>query len=85
MLSEKELEQRMQLMLDIGISEKERLYAKNSFQDAVNDDIISLVDDLSSKVLLWLVAKGPKETRESQEAHLIARRKLIEKIKELRQ
>lgn len=84
MLSNEKLQERMALMQDIGISEKEMAYANASFQDAVNDDIVSMVDDLSSKVLHWLVASGPEEIRRTHEEHLISRRKLIEKIKELR-
>jgi hypothetical protein len=84
MIMHKELQARIDLMDMMGISEAHKDYLIESANDVENDDIISLVDDLSSKAWWLCAAQGSDEMRARGEAHLESRRKLIEKIKELR-
>ena len=84
LLSKKELAERVELMGIFGVSSAHQDYLIESANDKEHEDIISLIDELSSAVW-WMVADtGSKEAiKKNTERHLEVRRKLIEKIKEL--
>lgn len=84
MMTQHEIKEQVDLMNCIGVSVAHKDYFIQSANDEKNDDIISLIHDLSSKAWWFCLARGSEEMRARGEAHLEARKKLIEKIKGLR-
>lgn len=82
LLNKKELEERIELMGILGISSAQQDYFIQSANDEEHEDIIQLIDIISSKAMAIAVASG-NEMRSAVEQHLEARRKLIEEIKKL--
>lgn len=82
LLTKEELSERIGVMGELGVSQMHQNYLIESANDNEFEDIIRLIDALSSKALAIAVASGDS-MKIAIEKHLEARHKLIEKIKEL--
>lgn len=82
LMSPEELRDRLCFMSEIGISEKHKQLLIDSANDSEYEDVIRLIDIISSKAMEIAVASGG-DIKNAIERHLEARCKLIQKIKEL--
>lgn len=81
--SKEELSRRINIMSELGVSEKHKECLMDSVNDEKCEDFIFLIDILSSTAWWVCASSGTDGAKNRMEAHLEARKKVIDKYKEL--
>lgn len=81
--SKEELNRRVNIMSKLCVSEKHKKFLIDSVNDGKCDDFIMLIDILSSTAWWVCASSGTEGANKRMEAHLEARKNVIDKYKEL--